>query len=90
MYNNKVNHTFCNALGYKLFTFCVNIYKRHWRNKESWVDISKNTTIFHTLKMTNTSELHSNDDEIQEGCPTNDYGWLQGEGVPKMAKKVMA
>ena len=27
LYNNKVNHTFCNALGYKIFTFlCKYVY----------------------------------------------------------------
>ena len=28
------------------------------KKKESWVDISKNTTVFHTLEITNTSKLY--------------------------------
>ena len=47
-------------------------------------------TIFHTLKITNNYELDSrsfrkgrgdsNDDVIQEGALTNNYGWLQAGG----------
>ena len=41
LYNNKVNHTLCNALGYKPFTFlCKYVYiaKRH-HEKTKKVDL---------------------------------------------------
>ena len=34
-------------------------------------------------------EAYSKDDVIQEEGLTHDYAWLQGEGVSKMARKVM-
>ena len=43
LYNSKVNHSLCNALGYKFFTFlCKYAYSQRTlrKNNESWVDIS--------------------------------------------------